>query len=407
MRFSGKTILLGVTGSIAAYKAVELCRQLKKEGADVHILLSEGAKNFVQPLSFQAVSGNPVMENQFENWHGKEKESKPEKKKEKNGNAGMKHINASTADALLIAPATANLVAKAAAGLADELLTTTLQAFGGPVLIAPAMNDVMYEHQVQHRNIRRLKDLGYAIVEPEAGDLACGRKGQGRLASSEKILARLESLLKPQDLTGKTILITAGPTREYLDPVRFISNASSGKMGYALAEAAASRGADVTLVSGPTELRPPANVKTVYVETTTQMQAAVSKAFKKTDVFISAAAPTDFTPDTPSKKKIAKDRIGAIAVKSTPDILAWTGEHKKKNQVVIGFALEAPASIAKARRKMKAKHADAIVLNGPENLASEKAAGTLIFAKNQKKLAKTSKLEFAHTLLDALVQTDA
>ncbi len=393
MRFSGKTILLGVTGSIAAYKALELCRQLRKEGAHVQVILSEGAKNFVSPLSFQTISGNPVLDAQFEH----------QKRQKKNHNQSrMKHIDLSAADALLIAPATANVVAKSAVGLADDLLTTTLQAFSGPVIIAPAMNDVMYAHQVQHRNIRRLQDLGYAVVEPDAGDLACGRQGQGRLAAAEKILARLESLFKPQDLDGKTVLITAGPTREYLDPVRFLSNASSGKMGYAIAEAAASRGADVILVSGPVALQSPVRVKTVYVETTRQMQAAVQSHFKKADVFIAAAAPADFAPSRPAKTKVKKSKIDRIAVQPTPDILAWAGLHKKPHQRVVGFALETPPSVLKARLKLGAKHADAVVLNGPENLASENASGTWVRDTRQKKLAKKSKLEFAHALLDEI-----
>ncbi len=410
MRFSGKTILVGVTGSVAAYKALELCSQLKKEGAEVHVILSEGAKNFVQPLSFHAVSGNPVLEHQFENQTPRTRnQNKTRHSKGKPNPAGsMPHIDLSSADALIVAPATANLVAKSAAGLADDLLTTTLQAFSGPVLIAPAMNDVMYEHQVQHRNIRRLQELGYAVIEPDAGDLACGRKGQGRLAATEKILARLETLLKPQDLAGKTILVTAGPTQEYLDPVRFISNASSGRMGYALAEAAASRGARVILVSGPTALQPPAGVKTILVETTTEMMAAVQVQFKKADVFIAAAAPADFAAKTKTKTKLKKGNVNVIAVKPTGDILAWAGIAKKKNQKVIGFALEAPVSLQKARQKMRAKKANAIVLNGPENLASPKAAGTLLWNQGLKKIAKQSKMEFAHALLDSLgLQRDA
>ncbi len=419
MRFSGKTILLGVTGSIAAYKALELCRQLRKEGANVHVILSEGAKNFVSPLSFQTISGNPVLEAQFESHKNENHEARKEKNhgggkrkpdsggRMKHADRKMKHIDLSSADALIIAPATANLVAKAAAGLADDLLTTTLQAFSGPVLVAPAMNDVMYVHQVQHRNIRRLQELGYAVVEPDAGDLACGRKGLGRLASSGKILARLETLLQPQDLKSQTILVTAGPTREYLDPIRFISNASSGKMGYAIAEAAASRGAKVILISGPTALQPPAGVKTIFVETTGQMKTSVQTHFKKAILFIAAAAPADFAPTKKAKTKMPKTNVNRIDVKPTPDVLSWAGKHKKQGQKIIGFALETPPSLSKARQKLAAKRADAVLLNGPENIASEKAAGTLVWPQSQKQLAKKTKLEFAHALLDELVQRNA
>lgn len=270
------------------------------------------------------------------------------------------------------------------------------------------MNDVMYGHQVARHNIRRLRELGYAVIEPDAGDLACGRKGQGRLAATGKILARLETLLKPQDLAGKTILITAGPTREYLDPVRFISNASSGRMGYALAEAAASRGAKVILISGPTALQVPAGIKAIQVETTAEMAKAVQTHFKKCDVFIAAAAPADFSPKTRAKTKLPKRHVNTVSVQMTPDILAWVGHHKKAGQTVIGFALESPATVQKALKKLESKNADAIVLNGPENVAAEEATGTLVTARKQSKLKKKDKLQFAHALLDALpVHADA
>lgn len=383
MRFSGKTVLVGVTGSIAAYKALELVRALKKEGASVHVIQSEGAKNFVSPLSFQTISGRPVMEQQF-------------------GDRKMKHIDLSEADALVVAPATANFVAKAAAGLADDLLSTTLQAFFGPVVIAPAMNDVMYEHQVQRQNISKLKSIGYTVVEPGVGDLACGRKGQGRLAATQKILDALSAFFVPQDLKGKTVLVTAGPTREFLDPVRFLSNASSGKMGHAFAHAARARGARVVLVSGPTGIEPATGVKTVAVTTTKEMLAAVKKEFKRCDVFVSAAAPADFQPARKAAQKLAKKTVKTLALQPTPDILAWCGRHKTK-QFVLGFALETKASIPKARKKLRAKKADAMVLNTPTNVSSESAQGVLVFSKTMEKIPRKDKLAFAHAVLDRVV----
>ncbi len=387
---------MGVTGSIAAYKAVELCRALKKEGANVQVILSEGAKNFVSALSFHAVSGKPVLENQFS--HGPSKRAKNAK-----AAGGMRHIDLSNADALIVAPATANFVAKATAGLADDLLSTLLQAFSGPVLIAPAMNDIMYENQVLRRNVLRLRQIGYGLIEPDAGDLACGRKGQGRLASTEKILSRLSGFFAPQDLAGKTVLVTAGPTREYLDPVRFLSNASSGKMGFAVAAAAKARGASVRLVSGPVALEAPAGVAVTNVQTTTEMMTAAKKAFFKADVFISAAAPADFGPKTVSKRKIPKKSIRVMALAPTPDILRAMGKAKTKKQVVVGFALESPATMSKAMQKRRAKDADFIVLNGPKNLSGDFAAGTLVFATSRQRLARQTKEEFANALLDAVV----
>lgn len=379
---SGRRVILGVTGSIAAYKALELLRELKKRGADVTVVLSEGAKNFIRPLSFRTLSGHKVLENAF----GK-----------------MEHIDLSSADALVVAPATANFLAKASAGLADDLLTSTLQAFSGPVIICPAMNDVMYENQRGRKNTATLKRLGYLLVEPETGDLACGKKGQGRLADIPRIADAVESCFTPQDLEGKTVLVTAGPTREYLDPVRYISNDSSGRMGFAFAKNAKSRGAKVVLIHGPVPLEPPAGIRAIQVTTTAELFKAVQIEFPKADLLIAAAAPADFTV---SKKpgKIRKRKSLRLSLFATPDVLAWCGARKSAGQKILGFALEFPPSLESARKKLSAKNADFIVLNTPENAGSRMASGTLVSRQGTKRIPRKEKTVFANAVLDELAR---
>ncbi len=375
--------MLGVTGSIAAYKALELLRLLRREGASVQVVMSEGAKNFVSPLSFATLSGKPVLERQF---------------------GRMRHIALGKADAFVIAPATANFIAKASVGIADDLLTSSLQAFEGPVVVSPAMNDAMYRNQALRKNISRLRGIGYVIVEPDCGELACGTNGKGRLAELGKIVGALEAVFAPNDLKGKTVLVTAGPTREFIDPIRFISNASSGRMGYAFAEAAARRGAEVVLVSGPTSLEPPAGVKVEAVETTAEMFASVRKFFPMADLFVSAAAPADFSPSKRECSKVQKSRLKKLALKETVDIAAWCGRNKKK-QKVVAFALETAPFVAKAKKKLTVKNADLVVLNTPENLQSAYAKGTLVFADGRvKKLKRTGKQEFADAVISRVMR---
>lgn len=346
--FTGKCIIVGVTGGIAAYKSAELVRGLVKEGADVHVIMTAAAQEFITPLTLQTLSRNPVITDMFA----------PPSRWE------VEHVAlADRADLLVIAPATANIIGKIAAGIADDMLTTTVMAMTGPVLLAPAMNVHMYENPVVQRNLRLLQELGYHIVEPEEGPLACGYSGKGRMAPVEKIIARCREILTGGDLQGLSILITAGPTREYIDPVRFISNPSSGRMGYALAERAAQRGAEVILVTGPVALTPPAGVKVVRVESALEMQAAVEEHFPAVQAVIMAAAVGDYRPAVKEEKKMKKEKDEVVVrLVKNPDILAGLGE-KKGDKVLVGFAAETHQLAEYARRKLREKKADLIVAN--------------------------------------------
>lgn len=348
MRLDNKTILLGVTGGIAAYKSVELVRLLTKSGATVQVIMTKSATEFVTPLTFQTLSGNPVHTDLFNLYHEQE----------------IGHISlADRADLLLIAPATANIIGKIANGLADDLLTTTVMASKAPVLLAPAMNVNMYENPIYRDNEQRLLRLGYHFVDAESGSLACGWNGSGRLAQPALIFEEVCHLLSPKDLTGETILITAGPTREELDPVRYLTNHSSGKMGYELARAARNRGARVLLVSGPTALEPPRGVELIQVSTAQQMHAAVMKLAHGCSVIIKAAAVADYRPAQRSREKLKKQGdCLTLELEKTTDILAELGK-QKKNYLLVGFAAETADLKANATVKLKAKNLDLIVAN--------------------------------------------
>lgn len=348
MNLQGKTIVLGVTGGIAVYKAVELLRLLTKAGATVHVIMTRAATEFVTPLTFQTLSGNPVHTELFNLIQEQE----------------IGHISlADRADALVIAPATANCIGKLAGGIADDLLTTTAMATKAPVLLAPAMNVNMYEHPAYQENEQRLRRLGYRMVDPEPGLLACGWQGKGRLAAPEVIFEAICRLLAPQDLSGQTILMTAGPTREELDPIRFISNHSSGRMGYALAQAAQRRGARVILVSGPVALEPPQGVELVAVESACQMQQAVMAQVVDCTVVIKAAAVADYRPVLRRDQKIKKqgERL-VVELERNPDILADLGRMEKR-PLLVGFAAETTELQAHAAAKLTAKNLDMVVAN--------------------------------------------
>lgn len=346
--FSDKRILLGVTGSIAAYKAVDLLRRLRDQGAAVSVVMTGNATRFVSRLTFEVLSGQPVLVDEFLDWH----------------RGGIAHIEATDSlDAALIAPATANIIGKAAAGIADDALSSCLLALRCPVLIAPAMNERMYRNPLVQKNIRVLKERGMRFIEPESGPLACGTSGQGRLANTETILRELAAALAPEDLAGITILVTAGPTREPIDAVRFISNPSTGKMGYALARAAQDRGARVILISGPVALAPPSGAELVSVTTAREMKQAVMDHLEKARAVIMAAAVSDFRPVAASERKIKKDRPPeAIPLERTDDILAELGTLPGK-RLLVGFAAETDSVIDNAREKLKRKNLDLIVAN--------------------------------------------
>ncbi|TYP60001.1 bifunctional phosphopantothenoylcysteine decarboxylase/phosphopantothenate--cysteine ligase CoaBC [Thermosediminibacter litoriperuensis] len=391
-----KFIALGVTGSIAAYKAVELVRLLKKRGAQVQVVMTRSAREFVTPLTFQVVSGNPVITDMFEkpvHWE-------------------VEHVSlADRADLFVVAPATANVIAKMAAGIADDMLTAAVLATRAKVLVVPAMNVNMFCNPITQDNINYLKEKGFFVMDPAEGFLACGYSGKGRFPEPADVLKVIEQLAGTgTDLQNKKILITAGPTREPIDPVRFISNRSSGKMGYALAEAAVERGGEVILISGPTSLPRPAGLyKYVAVETTLEMQEQVLKFFSWCDVVIKAAAVADFRPKNYSEQKIKKKDEGLVLeLEKNPDILKELGE-KKEKQILVGFAAETEDIQKNALEKLNRKNLDLVVVNDVTVEGAGFGVDTnivKIIHRNGEieELPKMTKKEVAHAILDRVVQ---
>jgi len=343
-----KTIVLAVSGGISCYKAVELVRLLVQDGFAVPVIMTRDAMEFVTPLTFQTLSGRPVATELF----NLTQESQ------------IGHINlADQADLLVIAPATANIIGKIAAGIADDLLTTVVMATQSPVLIVPSMNVHMYENPILQENIRKLKKLGYHFMEPAEGYLACGYEGKGRLPEPADIVAEIRGLVKKKDLVGERLLVTAGPNHEPIDPVRYISNRSSGKMGYALARAGLRRGATVTLVSGPTSLVPPLGVRLIRVTTAAEMRKAVLKEFDSATAVIMAAAVADYRPEKFTDKKIKRgEKPIQLKLRPNPDILKELGT-RKNGRILVGFAAETGSLIANAKRKLREKRLDMIVAN--------------------------------------------
>jgi phosphopantothenoylcysteine decarboxylase / phosphopantothenate---cysteine ligase len=390
-------VALGVTGGIAAYKAAELVRLLQDRGIRVQVVMTRAAQEFVRPLTFAALSGEEVITDLF--GAGAE---------DPNIDSAVEHIAvAQTIDALVVAPATADVIAKFAHGEANDFLTTLFLATTAPVVIAPAMNVNMWDNAATQANIQTLKARGFAIVEPDSGYLACGMVGAGRLAANETIvLAVLKALKAEQDLAGETVLVTAGPTREPIDPVRYIGNRSSGKMGYALAEAALRRGAKVILISGPTALKPPASAEIIQVQTAQQMRDAVMAHFDQATMVIKAAAVADFTVRS-ADEKIKRKGPMTLELEPTTDILAELGA-KKGSRIIIGFAAETTDVLVNARKKLESKSLDAIVLNDVSQpgigFDSERNAVTILTHAGAETVPETSKWEVAHRVLDAVVK---
>jgi len=388
-----KKIILGVTGGIAAYKAAYIASALVKRGADVHVVITEHALKLVQPATFWGITSNDVITDLFE----------PPKKRE------IVHVSLSeSADLMLIAPATANIIGKLANGIADDMLTT-MAMVTRRVVICPAMNVHMYENPIVAANIEKLRGLGYAIVEPESGRLACGDEGIGRLADPDKIVSFVEDLLAPAvgDYAGTRVLVTAGPTREPIDPVRYITNRSSGKMGYAIAAEAAARGACVTLVSGPTDLDTPDGVELVPVETVKEMFDAVMVSVENADLFVSAAAPADFRPQMQASK-IKKSNHYTLELDKTEDILSQVGATKRRT-VLVGFAAETEDLEQNAAEKLSKKNADLFVANyvgaGSDVFGGDSNQVTLISRTGDKiALPKMAKREVARAILDYLLK---
>ena len=386
-------IALGVSGGIACYKAAEILRRLQDRGFDVAVVMTKGAAQFVTPLTFRALSGNKVYMDIFE---GASAGSDPA--------SAYDHIFlAQSIDLFLIAPATADCIAKMAAGIADDFLTTFHLAVQSPVVVAPAMNTRMWEHASVQANLRTLQGRGVHIVQPEIGRMACNTYGPGRLAPVDVIVDYAAGLLsRSQDLKGRRVLVTAGPTVEDIDPVRFLSNRSSGKMGFAIAQAARTRGAEVTLISGPTDLEFPGVVR---VRSTEEMRQAVVERFSQTDVVIKAAAPLDFRPKTVASQKIKKAKAGSsLDLEPTPDILQELGA-RKDGKVLVGFAAETEDLAKNARAKLKAKNLDLIVVNpvgGPDSgFASDTNRASIIDADGAvQDIPLMSKSQMAEAILD-------
>lgn len=387
-----KKVLLGVTGSIAAYKSAEIVRRLIEEGVDVTVVMTESAARFITPLTLRTLSKNQVYCSLFQGMDSWE----------------VKHVAlAEECDLLLIAPATANIIGKLAHGLADDLLSTVAISVQSPIVIAPAMNDLMYENPVVRDNLKLLKKRGYKIIEPEEGKLADGKIGKGRLADVKAIINEVKLLLRGVggDFSGKTIVVSAGPTREPVDPVRFISNPSTGRMGYVLAKAAEERGAKVILVTGPTHLTPPPNVELVCVETALEMREAVVRNFKKSDIVVMAAAPANYRPFKKAHTKIKKGKADLVLeLKKNPDILQELGRRKGK-KILVGFSLEIHNQVRRAKDKLREKNLDLIVVNNPLQDGAGFAVETNIVKiidrnGNVEEFPKLPKEKIAHLILD-------
>ena len=389
-----KNIILGVSGGIAAYKSVELLRLLVKQGANVRVMMTKNAQWFVGPLTFEALSGQPVCTDLFE----------------RNDDASIRHIQwAEAADAVVIAPATANIIGKLSCGIADDALSTFMLAVTCPVIVCPSMNTHMFESRAVQRNLEILRADGHFIIDPESGTLACGTTGPGRLPEPEDIVDRIANYLSTKDLKDKKILVTSGPTRESVDPVRFISNPSSGKMGFAVARAAEYRGGEVTLITGPTHLPDPNNVKVIRIQTAREMAQAVFENMEDSDIIIKTAAVSDYRPKDPSTQKIKKEKGELVLyLERTQDILKEIGR-RKMNQILVGFAADTENLEQHADTKRVEKNLDIIV----GNIVGEPSSGfgadtnkvTLFYKDGTKEpLPMMEKDAVAHILLDRILK---
>jgi len=390
----GKHIVLGVSGSIAAYKIASLASMLKKKSADITVIMTPNAANFINPITFETLTGNKCLVDTFD----------------RNFQYSVEHVSlAKQTDVFMAAPASANLIARAAHGMADDMLTTTLLACECPKIIAPAMNTRMFHNPIVQDNLKLLVHYGMEVITPATGYLACGDTGEGKMPEPELLYEYILKALKPKDMKGLKVLVTAGPTREKIDPVRYISNHSTGKMGYAIARAAMMRGAEVTLISGKTSLTPPVNVNTVEITSAADMAEAVKKYAKEQDIIIKSAAVADYRPKYTADEKIKKNDSGlSIELERTEDILGFLGTHKREGQFLCGFSMETENMIENSRRKLQKKNLDLIVAN---NL-KEQGAGfgtdtnivTLLSENDTVRLPILSKEEVADRLLDYILE---
>ena len=394
MTLEGKTVLLGVTGSIAAYKIAYLASTLKKRRADVHVLMTKNATNFINPITFETLTGNKCLVDTFD----------------RNFQFQVEHVSiAKKADVVMIAPASANVIGKLAHGIADDMLTTTIMACKCKKFISPAMNTNMFENPILQDNLKTLEHYGYEVIQPASGYLACGDTGAGKMPEPETLLSYiLREIAAEKDLEGKKVLVTAGPTQESIDPVRYITNHSSGKMGYALAKAAMLRGADVTLVSGPCSITPPPFVKVVPVVTAKDMFDAVTFVSAEQDIIIKAAAVADYRPKQVFDEKVKKqDKEMSIELKKTDDILKYLGEHRTPQQFLCGFSMETQNMIGNSRAKLGKKHLDMVAANNLKvagaGFQGDTNVLTLITQDEDVSLQLMSKEDAANVILDKIL----
>ena len=390
----GKTVVLGVTGGIAAYKIASLASMLKKQDADVHVIMTENAANFITPITFESLTGNKCLMDTFD----------------RNFQFQVEHVAlAKRADLFMIAPATANVIAKAAHGLADDMLTTTFLACKKPKYIVPAMNTQMYENPITQDNLEICRRYGIHVIDPAEGYLACGDTGAGKMPEPSVLFEHIvQELAFEKDLSGKRVLVTAGPTQEAIDPVRYITNHSTGKMGYAIARAAARRGAEVTLVSGPVNLEAPLGVKLVPVVSAREMFEAVTKAGSEQDIIIKSAAVADYRPVHIGTEKTKKtDGDMAIQLERTEDILSWLGDHRREGQILCGFSMETQNMLENSRAKLEKKHVDMIIANNLKTagagFGTDTNVITVITRGGAEELDLMTKDEAAHQILNRIL----
>ena len=391
----GKTVILGVTGSIAAYKAANLASMLKKQHADVQVIMTKNATQFMNPITFESLTGNKCLVDTFD----------------RNFQYSVEHVAlAKQADVVLVAPASANVIGKIAHGIADDMLTTTVMACKCKKIIAPAMNTNMFDNPILQDNLKILEHYGYEVISPAVGYLACGDTGAGKMPEPELLLQYiLREIAYEKDMQGKRVLVTAGPTQESIDPVRFITNHSTGKMGYAIAKMCMLRGAEVTLVSGPTSIAKPEFVHVVDVVTAKEMYEEVTKRAKDQDIIIKAAAVADYRPKSVSSEKMKKkDDDLAIPMERTDDILKFLGEHKKEHQFLCGFSMETENMLENSRKKLEKKHLDMIVANNLKvegaGFAGDTNVVTIITGQEEVSLGKMTKEETALRILDEILK---
>ena len=391
----GKCVVLGVTGSIAAYKIANLASALVKLHADVNVIMTKNATNFINPITFETLTGNKCLVDTFD----------------RNFQFNVEHVAlAKRADIFLVAPASANVIGKIAGGIADDMLTTTIMACKAPKLISPAMNTNMFENPIVQDNLKKLQNFGYEVIQPASGYLACGDTGSGKMPEPETLLAYiLRTIACEKDMVGKKVLVTAGPTQEPVDPVRFITNHSTGKMGYAIAENCMRRGAEVTLVSGPVQIAPPLCVRVIPVVTAADMASAVKECYQEQDIIIKTAAVADYRPAHPADEKVKKkDDKSVMELERTEDILAYLGAHRKDGQFICGFSMETENMLENSRAKLAKKNVDMIVANNLKvagaGFGTDTNVVTIITKDDCRQLELMSKAEVAASIVDEILK---